>query len=462
MKRFCGALPQRRTARFAAILIVFAVGAVAGVLAFERMLLNQVQAVTETANVAFTRIFVNEAWDELRPLIDMEARTNPRDNLSLRELDLRVRRFTKGTDLIKVKIYNMQGLTVYSSDPAQLGENKASNKGFQAASQGRVASETNYRGKFGAFDGELYQRNMVSSYVPVKGASGIEAVVEIYADRTTSVEGVDAEIRTAWAYFGMGALIALILVLLVSESGHRGKTTRMATTAGTDALGGSDTSDAEGPAALLWEATQALNADREQLEQALLAHQDSAPVGGAWRALNVPLQSLLVRIDELVLIQKPEQSNSFLAANKQQPLGELVELTMEAFRGRSAGRGIELRGHVASALAHQNPGSTQAFARLVDLMLDEASRRNGPGMLRLHIQPGKDGAVQIEVVGTRADGEPAPDAATAAHSLTLSAARSLARALDGSIERTSNSSRGPWISANLPLDIRAKALLSTP
>jgi hypothetical protein len=91
-------------------------------------------------------------------------------------------------------------------------------------------------------------------------------------------------------------------------------------------------------------------------------------------------------------------------------------------------------------------------------MLDEASRRTGRGTLRLNIQSGLDGVMQIEVVGTRSDGEPTPDEANAFHSLTLSAARSLARSLEGSVERASNSSQGPWISAKLPLRAGAKAL----
>ena len=458
MTRFSQALMQWR---FAALLIVFAVGALTSVHMFERMLLNQVQAVTEAANVAFTRLFVNEAWIELRPMMDMEAKKHPRDNLQLREVDLRVRRFTKGTDLIKVKIYNMQGLTVYSSDPAQLGEDKASNKGYQTASRGRVASETNYRGKFGAFDGELYQRNLISSYVPVKGANGVEAVVEVYADRTASIEGVDAEIRTAWTYFGPGAGIAFVLVLLLAYPGHRGEAKRTATTAGEGCQTLTDTSDPVTPAALLREATQVLSTDRDQLASALQAHRDSAPDSEAWQALRVPLRSLLARIDELVLIQKPEQSNLLLADKGQQTLGALADSVMTAFRERNAGQGIELNGHVAPALTHHIPESTQALARLVDLMLDEASRRTGRGMLRLNFQPGADGVMQIEVVGTRADGEPTPEAASSNYSLTLGAARSLARALEGSLERMSISSQGPWFSANLPLNAGAKAPHST-
>ena len=445
-----------RMARIASIFVVFAVGAAAATLMFERMLLNQVQAVTESANVAFTRIFVNEAWDELRPMMDIEAKTQPRDNPSLRSIDLRVRRLTKGTDLVKVKIYNMQGLTIYSSDPTQIGESKANNKGFEEASQGRVASETTYRGKFGSFDGEIYQRNMVSSYVPVKSGDSVEAVVEVYVDRTTSIEGLDADIRTAWTYFGPGTGFAFLLVVLLCRLGHRDQTLSTAKASAKGAQARSDAGDTDTPAALLWEATQALSGDCDQLQRAARDHQDSTPDSGAWQAIRVPLQSLQARIDELVLIQKPEQSSSVAAHTSQQPLGTLVASVMAAFRERNAEQAIELSGHVAPTLVQQIPGSTQSLARLLGLMLDEASRRTGCGTLRLNIQPGAAGVMQIEVVGTR-DGAANPEAANADLSLTFSAARSLVRALGGSIERASNSSHGPWLSAKLPVSAGAKA-----
>ncbi len=442
---------QRHSARFALLLIVFMVGAVTSMHMFERMLLNQVQAVTEAANVAFTRLFVNEAWSELRPMLDIAAKTHPSKNPALRDVDLRVRHFTKGTDLIKVKIYNLQGLTVYSSDPAQLGEDKAGNKGFQAAARGRVASETTYRGKFGAFDGELFQRNLVSSYVPVRGEQGVEAVVEVYADRTTSMEGVEAEVRAAWAYFGPGMSIAFMFVWLLLRSGQHDRGKQMATATGDDAGASTGNDDPDAPAALLSEATQVLSTDREHLQRVLKGHRDASPDHATWQALSTSMEALLKRIDELVLIQAPEKATSLLAGNHQQPLGEQIESVMAAFRERHAGRGIELSGHVAPALVKQSPASVPALVRLVDLLLDEASQRTGRGLIRLNFQPGKGGGMQIDVVGTRAIDEPPPAAAHAAHSLTLSAARAIARALQGHIEQPSSTERGPWLSASVPL-----------
>ncbi len=151
---------------------------------------------TEEANLALTRVFVNEEWDRIRPLLPPPGM---RDAPLLRArpenaaIDRIVRTFSAGTDLLKVKIYDLTGLTAYSSDPKQIGEDKAGNAGFLGAREGTPKSELTYRGQFGAFDGEVYDRNLVSSYLPVRSGAVIQAVVEIYTDRTRSIEQADRD-----------------------------------------------------------------------------------------------------------------------------------------------------------------------------------------------------------------------------------------------------------------------------
>ncbi len=42
----------------------------------------------------------------------------------------------RDSEAIKVKVYNLEGLTVFSSDPKQIGEDKRTNPGFIAALPG--------------------------------------------------------------------------------------------------------------------------------------------------------------------------------------------------------------------------------------------------------------------------------------------------------------------------------------
>ena len=159
---------------------------------------DSVLSSTEAANFAITDVFVNEAWQDVRPLLPPADAAMPviKSNPHLAQIDERVRRFERGTDIVKVKIFDLGGRTVYSSDPTQLGEDKSGNLGFQSAKEGRQASEMTFRGKFSSFDGELTDRNLVSSYIPVKTSRGIEAVVEIYTDRTASMLQTDARLNS--------------------------------------------------------------------------------------------------------------------------------------------------------------------------------------------------------------------------------------------------------------------------
>jgi two-component system, sensor histidine kinase len=193
---------------------------IAGLLALVLMLVKSslqlsVQQSTADANQALTRVFVNENWERLRPLLvpigsDITA---IRQNRHLPEIDAVVRRFNSFTDVVKVKIYDVNGLTIYSSDPRQIGEDRSANEGFKTALRGRVASELIFRGKFAAFDGDIYDRNLVSSYVPIRAGQGVEAVAEIYADRTSAIALTDAELRNLLIWLAP-ALLGLLAILV--------------------------------------------------------------------------------------------------------------------------------------------------------------------------------------------------------------------------------------------------------
>jgi len=153
-------------------------------------------ASTEDANVAVTKVFVNEEWERIRPLLPPPGLRDPALLKARPEnaaIDRIVRRLSAGTDLLKVKIYDLTGLTVYSSDPTQIGDDQSRNEGFLGARSGTPKSGLTFRGKFGAFEGEVHDHNLISSYLPAVSGTGIEAVVETYTDRTRSIEQADRD-----------------------------------------------------------------------------------------------------------------------------------------------------------------------------------------------------------------------------------------------------------------------------
>jgi PAS domain S-box-containing protein len=145
--------------------------------------------VGERNNVLLASVLSNALQRHFEPLLE-EGAAKTADPAThggnLAGLRAALMHHARGLSIVKVKIYNREGMTVFSSDASQIGEDKRGNAGFQRALTGEPASEMTRRDTFSAFEQTVENRDLISSYVPVRrGQTGaVYAVFEIYDDVT--------------------------------------------------------------------------------------------------------------------------------------------------------------------------------------------------------------------------------------------------------------------------------------
>ena len=178
----------------------------------------------EGSNQSMARVFGNVIWSNYADYVLRHAPDTARE-LRLRPeseaLDADVRRLTDGLNIIKVKIYRLDGLTVYSSNQEDIGKSKSNNQSFiSSAVHGRPASKMDFREKFSGLNGNLNDRHVVESYMPLYGTEGrVEGVIELYTDATDHVARIHADLKVlAIALIASFAFLYVILFLVVKRA----------------------------------------------------------------------------------------------------------------------------------------------------------------------------------------------------------------------------------------------------
>lgn len=194
------------------LLLVAVSGVVLGVY-FYHFSSHHMLSQAEHDNVTMTQFVRNAMYDQFLAALqdsyqdDDEQMSNLRENAA--RLYLHTRRLISGSDVIKVKLYNHEGLTVFNTDLEQLSENVSDNPGFQVAMAGGVATVFRQRDVFIAYDGKRHNVNFIASYVPLRDESGeVNGVFEIYREVSPLVARVE---NTLWQVAWVAALALAVL-----------------------------------------------------------------------------------------------------------------------------------------------------------------------------------------------------------------------------------------------------------
>ncbi len=169
-------------------------------------------AIAERNNVALTRAFANIIWPRVKDFVPEAGSLSVkslRQHPKIMELRSVAIETMRGVPVLKVKIYDLKGRVVFSSDATQIGNDERRNTGFQSARNGKPASKLTHRGRFSAFEQVVQDRDVLASYVPIQVQDGpVLAVFEAYYDMTDILP----RIKHA-QYLQVGLVIAAFLAL---------------------------------------------------------------------------------------------------------------------------------------------------------------------------------------------------------------------------------------------------------
>ncbi|MDP3539691.1 MAG: EAL domain-containing protein [Azonexus sp.] len=195
------------------ILIVLAAGVLGPF--YRQLSVQQITELAESRNVAMAQVFENSLRS---PLDNLMTASVGRDADFLRQsgeavqLKENVVALMRNTAVIRVKIYNRLGITVFSSDPSQIGESKLDNAGFRSAMNGAVASDLTHRNSIDTFEGIRADVDVLASYIPVMAKDrSIEGVFELYQDVTPFM--VQLQRSLWWVTAGVFIVFALLYLM---------------------------------------------------------------------------------------------------------------------------------------------------------------------------------------------------------------------------------------------------------
>ncbi len=213
------ARPSRLTQRFAILgAIILCVAGYLMMLVDKRTSDADISKWAEANNASLTQAIANSVWPHFSGHLE-SARSKPvaelRQAPTTQRLFKEIRTLVASLGVLKVKLYETGGMTVFSTQSSQIGANYSKNPRFLKSLNGGFASQLEFREKFGAITGPLTKRWVLSSYIPVvRGRDGkLLGVAEIYRDVT--VQRQDAQQNRIIRASIIGIALAVVFVFLV-------------------------------------------------------------------------------------------------------------------------------------------------------------------------------------------------------------------------------------------------------
>ncbi|MCH8111223.1 MAG: HAMP domain-containing histidine kinase [Proteobacteria bacterium] len=181
------------------------------------ILTDQLKMMAEHNNLALTQAFANSLWRPYSDFLNSAGTLSPeevRKHEKTGEFFAAVRDLMAGTRVLKVKVYDLGGNTVFSTQEDQIGADYSQNPRYLTALGGGTASKLEFRETFQSISGPVPDRWVMSSYIPVQMAPGkpVEGVVEIYSDVTDFQAQVSKAARLELSFIAISLFVVFALL----------------------------------------------------------------------------------------------------------------------------------------------------------------------------------------------------------------------------------------------------------
>ena len=187
--------------------------------------LSQLVASRQATNVAVTQAFVNSLWPHFSGYLQGVGALDTaalRNDPETARLDAEVRLLARGLGILKVKIMTLDARMVFSTQNSEIGTDYSRSQGFAVAAAGGIFSESRHRDEFASMDGRVTNVHVISSYAPVVRSDGrIDAVMEVYADVTADLAGIDRTTLRLGVRIAAVFSVLYVLLFLVVRHGDR-------------------------------------------------------------------------------------------------------------------------------------------------------------------------------------------------------------------------------------------------
>lgn len=206
-------------------LIAFVAVAFLMVYLFRTLAVDGLIKVAEVEHVKLAQLIGNETWDDVfGPWILATQGKSAQDLRAAPELaaiERKISLMLKGTRVCKIKAYDLKGMTIYSTDPEQIGQGKRGSPGVTAGLLGFSSANLVHRDQTSFFECEVQTRDLVETYVPhySRTTGKVTGVFEIYGDATGLLAEIDRrEWTLVFVVIGPLALLYLLMFFIFKQT----------------------------------------------------------------------------------------------------------------------------------------------------------------------------------------------------------------------------------------------------